>query len=60
MAADEEFEYEVQGYYGSIYGWECLTHYPGTPAGRGDALAERKVYDAEEPEHPHRVKKIKK
>lgn len=54
-----EFEYEVQGYYTKTYGWETLTSYPGTPGGRAEAIVERKLYDENEPEFAHRVKKVK-
>lgn len=42
------YEYIVQGHYG--YGWDDLTAHDS----RKEALAERKVYDANEP-NPHRV-----
>lgn len=45
------YEYIVQGNYG--YGWNDLTCF--SRAGRKEARAERKVYDENEPQYPHRV-----
>lgn len=45
-------EYEVQGNYGQ--GWERLT----TEESRADAIAQRKCYDVNEPQYPHRIRRV--
>jgi hypothetical protein len=47
------WEYEVQGNYGA--GWETVT----TEATNAEAKAQRRVYDENEPQYPHRVKRVK-
>lgn len=59
MADDSMFEYELQGYYSSTYGWEMISSYPGTPAGRAEAEDDKRAYDENELEYTHRIKKIK-
>lgn len=46
------YEYEVQGNYGS--GWECVT----IEDSREDAEAMLADYDANEPQYPHRIKRV--
>lgn len=53
-AAKEDFEYEVQGNYG--YGWDCLT----TEATMAEAKEQKKCYDENEPNVPHRIKTVSK
>ena len=50
-----EYEYEVQGYYSKTYGWECVACHPT----RNDAQLERALYDREEPEYRHRIKRVR-
>ena len=47
-----QYEYEVQGNYGQ--GWEMLT----TEATPEDAAEQLATYDREEPQYPHRVKRV--
>lgn len=49
-------EYEIQGNYGQ--GWECVT----TEETRQTAKDQRKCYDQNEPQYPHRIvkKRVKK
>jgi hypothetical protein len=49
------YEYEVQGYYGGIYGWECLC----TEDTRDEAEQRLAEYDANEPGTPHRIKRVR-
>ena len=53
-AATSDFEYEVQGNYG--YGWDSLT----TEATREAAEEQKKCYDENEPNVPHRIKTVSK
>lgn len=53
-AAKSDFEYEVQGNYG--YGWDRLT----TEATMEEAKEQKKCYDENEPNVPHRIKTIAK
>ena len=53
-AAKSDFEYEVQGNYG--YGWDRLT----TEATMEEAKEQKKCYDENEPDVPHRIKTIAK
>ena len=46
------YEYEVQGNYG--YGWDLLT----TEETKEDALIQKKCYDENEPNVPHRIRKV--
>lgn len=48
-----EYEYEVQGNYG--YGWEMVTT-EDTPT---EARKRLKEYDDNEPQYPHRIKKVR-
>ncbi len=50
------YEYEVQGHYSSEYGWERLT----TEETFEDAQAQLKCYDENEPDIPHRIRRVKK
>jgi len=45
--------WEVQGFYHSAYGWEILT----THDTKLEALEEAHVYDENEPDFPHRIRK---
>lgn len=45
--------YEVQGYYGNQYGWECVTAEDTYKA----AKVQLKCYDDNEPQYPHRIVK---
>lgn len=49
-----EDEWEVQGDYGYGQGWETVC----TEETKADAVAQRKVYDENEPGVPHRVKRV--
>lgn len=49
----DEHEYEVQGNYGQ--GWERVT----TENTKTEALEQLRVYDVNEPQYPHRVRKVK-
>ena len=46
------YEYEVQGNYG--YGWDCLT----TESNMKDALVQLECYNENEPNVPHRIRKV--
>jgi len=45
-------EYEIQGNYG--HGWECVT----TEATLREAREQKRTYDTEEPDYPHRIKRV--
>jgi hypothetical protein len=49
------YEFEIQGNYGYGYGWECLT----TEETLKEACTQLKCYNDNEPETPHRIKKVK-
>lgn len=49
----EAYEYEVQGNYG--HGWEMVT----TEETRAAAVEQRRCYDENEPEYPHRVRRVR-
>lgn len=48
--------YDVQGKYSESYGWEDID--PGY-ATKSEAVEAKHVYDANEPEYPHRVRSSK-
>ena len=50
----EEIEYQIQGYYGSQYGWEKVT----AEETWTEAKKRLKEYRDNEPTHPHRIKKV--
>lgn len=52
-ASISDFEYEVQGNYG--YGWDLLT----TEDTREAAEEQKKCYDENEPNVPHRIKRVR-
>jgi hypothetical protein len=51
-----EYEFEIQGNYGYGHGWEMVT----TEATLAEAKAQRRCYDENEPDVPHRVRRVKK
>ncbi len=48
-------EYEVQGYYGQQYGWECVTG----AENRREAQEHRREYRENEPGTAFRIKKMR-
>ena len=49
-------DYEVQGYYSERYGWETVCAEETFP----EAKAQKEVYDREEPQYSHRVKRVER
>ena len=48
--------YDVQGWYSEAYGWEDIDSGYAT---KEEAKEAKRVYDANEPEYPHRVRSSK-
>lgn len=47
-------EWEIQGRYGTQYGWECVT----TEDSLDNAREQLDCYNANEPQFPHRIVRI--
>ncbi|MFD4474678.1 hypothetical protein ACFWPU_00975 [Streptomyces sp. NPDC058471] len=50
-----EWEWEVQGNYGYGHGWDVVT----TEASEVEAKSAKRTYDLEEPQYPHRIKRVR-
>jgi hypothetical protein len=51
----QTFEYEIQGNYGPPHGWEMVC----TEANKLDARAQLATYNEEEPNVPHRIRRVR-
>ena len=49
-------EYEVQGWYADAHGWETVTTEETLP----EAQAQKDLYDREEPQYRHRVRRVER